>query len=318
MASSEELARKSHTTSLERKSTTQRIKKYATLYLMFLPVFLGFLVFRYIPSIGAFSIPFTRYSIVDGFFGSEWVGFKWFIDFVKGPFFFRLLKNTILLGVYGLVFGFPMPILLALLLNEITNQGFKRVAQSVTYLPHFVSVVIIVGMIYSFFSFDGYVNRILVRVGLGPFHFLSDPRWFRPLYISSGIWQRIGWGSIIYLASLASINPELYESAYLDGANRFRRMIHVTLPGIAPTITVLLILNVSRIINVGFEKVFLMQNPSILSVSDVFSTYVYRRGILGMDYSYAAAVGLFNAVVGLILIVTANTISRLVSDNSLW
>ena len=318
MKSTEGVTAQSETVTLRRTPILQSIRKNSALYLMFLPVFLGFFIFRYIPSIGAFTLPFTRYSIADGFFGSEWVGFKWFIAFVKSPFFFRLLRNTFLLGFYGLVFGFPMPIILALLLNEVRNQGFKRFSQSITYLPHFISVVVIVGMIYSFFSYDGYVNRVITRIGLGPFEFLSNPRWFRPLYIGSGIWQGMGWGSIIYLASLASINPELYESAYLDGANRLGRIIHVTLPGIAPTVTILLILSISRIINVGFEKAFLMQNPSIMSVSDVFSTYVFRRGILGMDYSYAAAVGLFNAVVGMILIFAANTISRAVSDNSLW
>ena len=306
------------TVSLRKVSYFQRIKKHYILYLLFLPAFLGFVFFKYIPSIGALTIPFTKYSIVDGFFGSEWVGLKWFIQFMQSPFFLRLLKNTLLLGFYSLIFGFPAPIILALMLNEIANKPFKRVAQSITYLPHFISVVIVVGMIYSFFGHDGYVNRILGGLGIAAFDFINNPRWFRPLYVSSGVWQGMGWGSIIYLASLSSINPELYESAFIDGANRLRRTIHITLPGLAPTITILLILNISRIINVGFEKVFLMANPGIYNVADVFSTYVYRRGILGMDYSYAAAVGLFNAVVGIALIITANYISRAVSENSLW
>ena len=303
---------------LQRGSFLRSIRRDWLLYAMFLPAFVGFFFFRYIPSIGALTIPFTRYSIVDGFFGSEWVGFKWFIQFVKSAFFPRLLRNTVLLGFYTLIFGFPAPIILALLLNELPNQFFKRFSQSITYLPHFISTVIVVGMIYAFFGHDGYVNRILMALGLSRLEFVNDPRWFRPIYVGSEIWQSMGWGSIIYLASLAGINPELYEAAYMDGANRFRRMLHVTLPGIAPTITILLILRVGSIINIGFERAYLMGNAGIYSVSDIFATYVYRRGIQGLDYSYASAVGLINAVVGLTLIVTANYISRLVSDNSLW
>ena len=296
----------------------RNIRRDWLLYAMFLPALIGFFLFRYIPSIGALTIPFTRYSIVDGFFGSQWVGFKWFIQFVKSAFFPRLLRNTVLLGFYTLIFGFPAPIVLALLLNELRNQFFKLFSQSITYLPHFISTVIVVGMVYAFFGHDGYVNRVLVATGLSRLEFVNDPRWFRPLYVGSEVWQSMGWGSIIYLASLAGINPELYEAAFMDGANRFRRMIHVTLPGIAPTITILLILRVGSIINIGFERAFLMGNPGIYSVSDIFATYVYRRGIQGLDYAYASAVGLINAVVGLVLLITANYISRLVSDNSLW
>lgn len=318
MQTSTELKAEKKGALLRNVSLIQQIRKHAALYLLLLPVIIGLIIFKYVPSIGAITIPFTRYSIVDGFFGSDWVGLKWFIQFMQSPFFPRLLKNTFLLGFYSLVFGFPAPILLALLLNEIHYGPFKRVAQSITYLPHFVSVVIIVGMLYSFFGHDGYVNRILAGLGIGAVDFVNDSRWFRPIYVISGIWQSIGWGSIVFLASLSSINPELYESSYLDGANRAQRAIYITLPGLAPTITILLILNVGQIINVGFEKVFLMSNPGIYSVADVFSTYVYRRGILGLDYSFAAAVGLFNAVLALALVVATNYISRTVSENSLW
>ncbi len=318
MQPSTELKARKKEALLRNVSLITQLRKHAALYVLLLPAILGLLIFKYVPSIGAITIPFTRYSIVDGFFGSEWVGIKWFIQFMESPFFFRLLKNTFLLGLYSLVFGFPAPILLALLLNEIHNRPFKTVAQSITYLPHFVSVVIIVGMLYSFFGHDGYVNRILAALGIGAVDFVNDPQWFRPLYVVSGVWQSMGWGSIVFLASLASINPELYEASYLDGANRVQRAIHVTLPGLAPTITILLILNVGQVINVGFEKAFLMSNPGIYSVADVFSTYVYRRGILGLDYSFAAAVGLFNAVLALALVIATNYISRTVSENSLW
>ena len=308
----------STTLTAHKVSFLQSIRRDWLLYMMFLPAFIGFFLFRYIPSIGALTIPFTRYSIVDGFFGSRWVGFKWFIQFFKSAFFPRLLRNTVLLGFYNLIFGFPAPILLAILLNELRNQFFKRFSQSITYLPHFISTVIVVGMIYAFFGHNGYVNRVLMALGSSRLEFVNDPRWFRPLYVGSEIWQSMGWGSIIYLASLAGVNPELYEAAYMDGANRFRRMLHVTLPGIAPTITILLILRVGRIINIGFEKAYLLGNPGIYSVADIFATYVYRRGIQELDYAYASAVGLINAVVGLALLLTANYISRLVSDNSLW
>ena len=295
-----------------------RVRRHWMLYAMIAPAILGFLLFKYIPAIGAVTIPFTRYSIVDGFFGSDWVGLKWFVSFLSGAFFPRLLRNTFLLGFLGMVIGFPMPILLALSLNEIRSPPFKRFAQTVTYLPHFISVVVVVGLMYSWFSHDGYINNFLGLFNLDPIDFQGDPRWFRPLYIGSGIWQGIGWGSILYLAALGGVNPELYESAYLDGANRVRRAWHVTLPGIAPTITILLILGMQNIIEVGFDKAFLMQNPANMSTSDVFAIYVYRRGIIGLDFAFASAVELFNAIVGLLLVAGANYLSRLVNEHGLW
>ena len=301
-----------------RRALRARVRRHALLYAMIAPAVLGFLIFKYVPAIGAVTIPFTRYSVVDGFFGSDWVGLKWFISFLTGAFFPRLLGNTFMLGFLGLVIGFPMPILLALSLNEIRSQPFKRFAQTVTYLPHFISVVVVVGLMYAWFSYDGYVNDFLALLSLGPIDFLGDPRWFRPLYVGSGVWQGVGWGSILYLAALGGVNPELYEAAWLDGANRVRRAWHVTLPGIAPTITILLILGMQNIVEVGFDKAFLMQNPTIMSTADVFATYIYRRGIVGLDYSFAAAVGLFNSVVGLLLVLGANYLSRLASEHSLW
>jgi putative aldouronate transport system permease protein len=303
---------------MRRRSFAYNIFRYRSLYLMALPAVLGFLLFSYIPSIGAIVIPFTRYNIVDGFFRSPWVGLKWFVTFATDPFFFRLLRNTLLIGLYSLLFGFPAPIILALSLNEIRGGFFKRFAQSVTYLPHFISSVVLVGMIYMFFGHSGIINVLVTAFGGRAVDFLTSIRWFRPLYIGSGIWQGIGWGSIVYLAAIAGVNPELYEASFIEGANRFQRALHITLPSMAPTVTVMLILSTSSIISVGFEKVYLMMNPAIYSVADVVATYVYRRGIEGLDYSYAAAVGLFNSVVALLLLLTANRISRAVSENSLW
>ena len=302
----------------DRRSFIQNLVRYRNLYLMLLPGLLGFFVFQYIPSIGGLFVAFTRYDLIDGFFGSEWVGLKWFIQFVNDPFFFRLIRNTFLIGFLSLLFGFPAPIILAVLLNELPSEPYKRVTQTVTYLPHFISTVIIVGLMYNLFSHAGVVNRLLAVAGIPATDFVGSSGWFRPLYIGSGIWQGMGWGSIIYLAALCSIDPQLHEAAILDGANRFQRILHVTLPGLAPTVTVLLILNVSNIVSVGFEKVYLMYHPGIYDVSDVIATYVYRRGIEGFDFSYGAAVGLFQNVVAVALLIGANYVSRRVSENSLW
>lgn len=318
VASSAPVTAPAHAVAGPERDLWARVRRHWMLYVMIAPAILGFLLFKYIPAIGAVTIPFTRYSIVDGFFGSDWVGLKWFASFLSGAFFPRLLRNTFLLGFLGMVIGFPMPILLALSLNEIRSRPFKRFAQTITYLPHFISVVVVVGLMYSWFAYDGYINNFLGLFNFDPIDFQGDPRWFRPLYISSGIWQGIGWGSILYLAALGGVNTELYESAYLDGANRVRRAWHVTLPGIAPTITILLILGMQNIIEVGFDKVFLMQNPAIMSTSDVFATYIYRRGIIGLDYSFAATVDLLNSAVGLLLVVGANYLSRLVNEHGLW
>ena len=302
----------------KKHSFVYNISKYRILYLMALPAIIGFFIFQYIPAIGGWFVAFTRYDIIDGFYNSPWVGFKWFIQFVNDPFFFRLIRNTFLISFYSLIFGFPAPILLAILLNEIKSNGFKRTTQTITYLPHFVSTVIVVGILYNFFGYSGIINSFLGSFGIDPVDFVGSARWFRPLYIGSGIWQGVGWGSILYLAALTGVDPQLYEAAIIDGANRFRRIWHITLPGIAPVVTVLLILRLSDLLSVGFEKVYLMYNPGIYDVADVIQTYVYRRGIQGLDFSYAGAVGLFNAMVGLVLLIAANYISRSVSEHSLW
>lgn len=220
--------------------------------------------------------------------------------------------------MYETIFAFPAPIILALVLNEVRNEVFKRFSQSISYLPYFISTVITVGILFKFASTDGILNNILEFLGLPAQNFFGNPDWFRTLYVSSGIWQGVGWGSIIYLAALTGIPLDRYEAAMIDGANRFRRIWHITLPGILPTIMILFILNIGSMLTVGFDKVFLMYNPAIYETADVISTYVYRRGVQGFDFSYATAVGLFNSVVSFILLVFANHVSRRFGQNSLW
>ncbi|MFB9277655.1 ABC transporter permease [Cohnella cellulosilytica] len=288
------------------------------LLLMILPVVVYYIVFHYVPMSGI-VIAFKNFTVSKGIWGSDWVGVKWFEQFFNSIFFWRLLRNTLLISVYGLLFGFWVPIAFALLLSELKNGYFKRFAQTVSYLPHFVSIVVVVGMMVMFLSpTNGVVNLLLNRLGLSSIAFFDDSAWFRTLYVGSDIWQSFGWNSIIYLAAIAGINTQLYEAAKCDGANRWRQIWHITLPGIRPTIMILLILSVGNMMNVGFEKILLMYNPGTYEVSDVISTYVYRRGILAADYSYGAAVGLFNSAVNFILLIAVNQTSRKMNQASLW
>ena len=286
-------------------------------YIMLVPVLAYFIIFHYIPLWGA-QIAFRDFRPQRGFFGSTWVGLQWFKEFFSSYYFARLLRNTVLLSVFDIIFGFPAPIILALLLNEIRAKLFKSTVQTVTYLPHFISIVVICGMIVDFFSRRGVVNAIITKLGFEAIPFLLTASWFRPLYVGSNIWTQVGWGSIIYLAALTAIDQELYEAATIDGAKRFRQLIHITLPCIAPTIVILFILRMGRIMSVGFEKVLLLYNENTYETADIISTFVYRKGILEMSYSYSTAVGLFNSVINLILLVTFNNICRKVSENSLW
>ncbi len=291
------------------------------LYVMILPVLVGFFLFRFYPLYGL-QIAFKDYNIVAGVSGSEWVGLENFFKFVEDPFFFRVVKNTVVLGFWTLVISYPLPIVFAVLLNEVKQQHglFKRVTQSISYLPHFVAVVVIVGLIYDFFSFDGIVNQIAVALTGDTVRILGASEWFRPLYVGSVVWQGVGWGSIIYLAALTGIPPELYEAAIVDGASRWQRIKYVTLPGLLPVISVTLILSVSSIISVGFERAFLLQQPATYSVSDVIATYVYRRGLIKFDFSYGAAIGLFDSVVAFALVVAANYIVKRTNEDreGLW
>ena len=286
-------------------------------YLMLIPVVAYFIIFQYIPLWGA-QIAFRDFRPQRGFFGSTWVGLQWFREFFGSFYIFRLIRNTVLLNIYDVIFGFPAPIILALLLNEIRSKMFKRTVQTITYLPHFISIIVICGMIRDFFSRSGFVNDILSWFNIEPIPFLLVSSWFRPLYVGSNIWTQVGWGSIIYLAALTAIDQELYEAATIDGAKRFRQLVHITIPCIAPTIVILFILRMGRMMTVGFEKVLLLYNENTYETADVISTFVYRKGILEMSYSYSTAVGLFNSVINLILLVIFNNICRKVSESSLW
>lgn len=284
---------------------------------MIMPTFIGFILFYYLPMYGII-IAFKNYDMVLGYFESPWVGIKNFTSFFQDPYFFRILRNTLNLGVTSLIWGFWPPIVLAILLNEISNTKLKKTIQSISYLPHFISMVVIVGMTMELLNANGIINQLLVYFGAERISFFNDPKYFVSIYVISNIWQGIGWGSIVYLSALTSADQQLYEASCIDGANRFQRIIYISIPCITPTIVLLFILNVSQVINVGFEKVYLLQNPAIYETSDVIQTYVYRRGMINLDFSYATAVGLLNSIVALILVFSANKISRKVTETSLW
>lgn len=292
-------------------------KRYKYVYLMAIPVIVYYVVFCYLPMYGI-VMAFNDFNPRKGFFGSEWVGFRWFIEFFNSRYFGRLMTNTLLISFYDIVWGFPAPIILALLLNEIKNQFFKRSIQTITYLPYFISTVVICGMLHSFCASDGIFNDVLALFGQERHSLLGDPSLFRTIYVSSGIWQGVGWGSIIYLAALSGIDPTLYEAAVIDGANRWKQLIHITLPSIVPTIIMLLILRLGSIMSVGYEKIILLYNASTYSTADVISTYVFRIGLIENRYSYSAAIGLFNSVINFVFLVVANTASRRLTEVSLW
>lgn len=280
-----------------------------------------YIIFHYGPMYGVI-IAFKKFEFAKGIWASPWVGFKYFEQFITGDHFWRLIRNTFLLSFYNLLFYFPIPIVFALFLNEVRSAKFKKVVQTVSYLPHFVSVVIVVGLLQSLLSpSSGVVNEIITKITGGePINFFMEPKWFRTMYIGSSIWQEFGWGSIIYLASLSQVDTQLYESAHLDGAGRFRCMWHITLPAIKPTIVTLLILRVGNMMSVGFEKVILMYNEGTYETADIISSYVYRTGLgsANPNYSFGAAVGLFQSVIGMILIIITNTISNKLTETSLW
>ena len=292
-------------------------KKNWLLYLMFLPVAVYYLLFAYKPMYGAL-IAFQDYEPMKGMAGSEWVGLHHFIEFFTNYYFWRILKNTVVISVSSIVFGFPAPIILALLLNEITSSKFKRTVQTVSYIPHFISMVVICGMIKVFTADNGIIMDLLCFFGVPRQPLLSNASAFVPIYIVSDIWQGIGWGSIIYLAALTNIDQSLYEAATIDGANRWRQTLHVTLPGIAPTIIIMLILRLGSILGVGYEKIILLYSPLTYETADVISSFVYRKGLQEFNWSYSTAVGLFNSVVNFAFLALANTISRRLGDTSLW
>ena len=296
----------------------RKVRRNLDLYLLILPVLVYFIIFEYYPMYGV-QIAFKDFIATKGIGGSPWVGWKHFVRFYESYYFWRLIKNTLGIGLYELVVGFPVPILLALMINEVRSRLFKRVVQTVTYAPHFLSTVVIVGMLFLFLSpQSGLVNQLLQWFGFEPIKFMTSPGWFKSVYVISGVWQQMGWNSIIYLAALSGVDPQLHDAAKVDGAGRLRRVWSINLPVIAPTIIILLILNVGRILSVGFEKVFLMQNSLNAEASAVIATHVYQAGIIGAQYSYSAAVGLFNAVINFLMLIVVNSIARKVNDTSLW
>ncbi|GMX66028.1 ABC transporter permease subunit [Paenibacillus elgii] len=293
------------------------IRKNKLLYLMLLPVLLFYVIFHYAPMYGA-VIAFKDFSPRLGIGESPWIGFEHFETFFTGAYFWRTIKNTLLISFYELLFGFPAPIVLALLLNEVRHTLFKRTVQTVTYLPHFISLVVICGIVKDFTSADGVINDILVYMGGERLSLLLEPDMFRSIYVSSGVWQHIGWGTIIFLAALTGIDPEQYEAARMDGAGRWKQMLHVTIPGLMPTIVILLILSIGRLMNVGFEKIILLYNPGTYETADVISSYVYRVGLQDFNYSFSSAVGLFNSAINFMLVIFSNWLSRKLNNTSLW
>ncbi|PQP83900.1 sugar ABC transporter permease [Paenibacillus sp. PCH8] len=294
------------------------LKKHWELYLLVLPPVLYLLIFKYIPMVGV-QIAFKDFSVVKGIWGSPWVGLKHFEAFFQSPNFWLLIKNTIGISFYSLIAGFPIPILLALALNEIRTGYFKKTVQMVTYAPHFISTVVMVSIIILMLSpHVGVVDKLFTLLGFPMTNFMGIPEYFKSIYVWSGVWQGMGYSSIIYIAALAGVDPSLYEAAKMDGASRLRKIWHIDLPTLVPVTVILLILSLGSIMGVGFEKIYLMQNPLNTSASEVISTYVYKVGLIGANFSFSSAVGFFNSIINLILLVIVNGISRKVSQNSLW
>ena len=286
-------------------------------YIMVIPVILFYIMFHYKPMYGTI-MAFMDYSPRLGFAGSEWVGFDNFIRFFNSPYFVQLLRNTLLLSVYGIIFGFPAPIILALLLNEVKNTHFKKAVQTITYLPHFISLVVVTGIIKDFTMSTGLITDIVVFFGGERQSLIQNPDLYRTIYIVSDIWQGIGWGSIIYLSALAGVDEQLYEAAAIDGAGRWKQLLNVTIPGITPTIITMLIMKLGQVLGSNYEKTILLYNEATYETADVISSYVYRVGLLDRDWGYSAAIGLFNSVINLLLLLAANKISKKLTETSLW
>jgi len=294
-----------------------RLKKYKYIYLMLLPVLAYYFIFEYLP-IGGNLMAFQKFSVTKGIWGSKWIGFDNFTKFLGTYNFWELMRNTVLISVYNLAVTFPAPIILALLLNEIRNVKFKKIVQTITYMPHFISSVVICSMVLIFLSSEGFVNTIIEFFGGEAIPFMTKAKYFRTIYVLMNLWQSIGWSSIIYIAAIAGIDQELYEAAAIDGAGRWKQCLHITLPGISQTIVILLILQIGKILSVGSEKILLLYNPSIYETADVISTYVYRRTLVeGGNFGYSTAISMFNSVINLILLLSANKISRKVSGSGL-
>lgn len=302
----------------KRKTLLRHIKSNWELYIFLVPALAYFILFEYAPMYGL-QIAFKNYRAVDGIVGSEWVGMKHFVSFFNTYNFWDLIKNTFLIAFYELIFAFPAPIILALSINQLMSEKYKKFLQTVTYAPHFISTVVMAGMLYLFLSpSSGFVNNLIQFFGGDKIDFLGQAKWFKTVFVGSGIWQTTGWSAIIYLAALTSIDPELHEAAQIDGASKVRRIWHIDIPGILPIIMILMILNIGNFMSIGFQKVLLLQNSLNITSSEVIQTYVYKQGLLRASYSYAAAVGLFNNIINFILLVGMNTLARRMKQESLW
>lgn len=294
------------------------VKREWQLYLMLIPVMVWLLMFLYKPMWGL-QIAFKDFNAFRGIAASDWVGFEHFQTLLGNAQFHRAVKNTFVISFYSLFIGFPVPILLALMFNEVLNQKFKKTAQTIVYLPHFISSVIIAGIVIAGFSpSSGVVNTIIEWLGFEPIYFLTKPEWFRPIFIGSNIWQEAGFSSIVYLAAIAGVSPTLYESAVVDGASRWQMMWKITLPSILPTILIMLIIRIGNLLEVSFEMIILLYQPATYETADVVNTFIYRQGLQGNQVDLAAAAGLFNAVIAFVLVITANSISRRYSNTSIW
>jgi len=303
---------------IERRRVINGVKKNWELYLLIAPVIIWYIIFCYTPMYGI-QIAFKNFMASKGIWQSPWVGFRHFQRFFNSYYFERLIRNTLGISLYSLAVGFPIPIILALMVNELKNEKFKKTVQTITYAPHFLSTVVLVGMLFAFLDpKTGLINVINGVLGKKSMAYMLEPSMFKTIYVFSGVWQNMGWNSIIYIAALSGIDPQLHEAAIVDGANRMQRIWHINIPGIIPTVIILLIMNIGSLMSVGFEKVFLMQNNINLEASDVISTYVYRSGLLNAEYSFSTAVGLFNSIINFVLLVIVNKISRTVSETSLW
>ncbi|WP_246358687.1 ABC transporter permease [Paenibacillus phytorum] len=299
-------------------SILKQIKRDQIFLLLLAPVLVYYILFRYVPMFGI-VISFKDYNLFKGLTGSQWVGLKYYKLFLENPDALIIIKNTVVLGGYKLLFGFPAPIVLALLLNELRSKVYKRFVQTVSYLPYFLSTVVVSSIIVMLLSpSTGWLNHMFQRLGFPTINFLQESEWFRTIYVSSEIWQQVGWGSIIFLAAITTIDPQLYEAAKMDGAGRLRQIWHVTLPGIATTVVIMFILQIGHVLEIGFEKVFLLSNAATYDTSDVISTYVYRVGLLQSGFSYGTAIDLFMGIIGFILVYTSNKLSRRFGETSLW
>lgn len=299
-------------------SIKKEFVKNRELYLLVLPGILYYIIFKYLPIYGI-QIAFRKFTPGLGIWESPWVGFDHFVRFFKSYNLLRLLKNTFGLGIYLIIVGFPAPIILALAMNEIKSKLFKRTIQTATYLPHFISVVVLVGMTITLLHpSTGIVNNIIKEFGGKPIWFMIEPNWFKTIFVFTFIWQNAGWGSIIYMAALAGIDKQLYEAAVIDGANKIARLIYIIIPSIIPTIVIMFLLRIGNVLTVGYQKALLMQNALTMETADVIQTYVFRSGLIGMEYSFSAAVGFFNSVINVIFLLVFNSIARKFSDTSLW